>query len=269
MINKKTTMLILIIMVIFSMNVVSASRTIYQSEKPTEINTSIGFGTEIVFDIEIQEAWTPNENYDINYNEGMTKLIITPQKKGIKTNLNVTDKNGNEYVFILNEIKSDNFGDIDLKVRVKPKEEIDYEEIINIMKEEKVSNQSLKDMVKIYEISSDHKTKNDFKFDLIKVALFDNIEQTIYWIRATNLSERNKVINSIGISERKIESLAIEGDKEQIRPDNYIDFFIFLNESKTDKKLTFDIRSEKDDFNFVYEPINYKKKMFQIYDYGN
>lgn len=266
---KKTIVLTLIIISIFSLTVFSASRTIYQGEEPTQINTSIGFGTELVFDIEIQEAWTPNQNYDINYNEGMTKLIITPQKRGIKTNLNVTDKNGNEYVFILNEIESDNFSDIDLKVRVKPKEKIDYKEIINIMKEEKVSNQSLKDMIQIYEIDSEHRTVNNFKFDLLKVSLFDNIEQTIYWLRATNLSERNKVINSIGINERKIESLAIEGDRNKIRPDNYIDFFLFLKESKTNKKLTFNIRSDGEDYNFDYEPINYKRKMFQIFDYGN
>lgn len=266
---KKTLILTLIIISLLSVTTFSATKTIYQSDDPAEINTSIGFGTELNFDVEIQEAWIPNQNYDINYNEGMTKLIITPQKRGVRTNLNVTDKNGNEYIFILNEIDSDDFDKIDLKVNVKPKEEIDYKEIINIMKEEKVSNNSLREMIQIYEIESEYKTINNFKFDLLKVSLFDNIEQTIYWLRAINVSEDNKVINSLGIKERKIESLAIEGNRDKIKAGEYIDFFIFLKDSKTENKLTFNIRSDGEDFNFVYEPINYKRKMFQIFDYGN
>ena len=39
------------------------------------------------------------------------------------------------------------------------------------MKEEKVTNESLKKMIKIYEIDSQQKKLNDFKFDLLKVSL--------------------------------------------------------------------------------------------------
>lgn len=273
---KKSIVLLLIILSISSLNVSAATRTIYYDGEPEEIKTSLGFGTDLIFDVKIQDAWTPNKDYKLNYNKGKYKVIITPQQRGIITNLNVADQNGNEYTFILKEIESDRIKDIDLKVFVKPQENVDYDEIINIMKEERITNNSLKEMLQIYEIDSKEINVNNFRFNLKKVALFDNINRAIYWLRAVNTGKINQVIKSLEIEGIKIESVGIEGDKNNIKPNNYIDLFIFVNKFSIQnekgeliKDLKFNFTTNRKSFNIKYDPVNYKRKMFQIYDFGN
>lgn len=237
--------------------------TVYQSIDPVEISTKIGTATTMIFPVEIQIAIPGSQTaFQVQEDVNNNKIIIFPLKTGVWTNLTVIDNNDNQYIFKLIENNSNDYYDL---VNVKTKENMPYSTIIKIINNEKnyVDPDILK-LVDLYDIDN-YSVKNEIiEIEIKRAAIINNTDETVYWLKIHNISEKSIIINTLGVKERNPKAIITEND--YIKPENYGDYFIINQGRLKDNKLTINLTINNKEYEIVLEDIPYISKNFTVYE---
>ncbi len=222
--------IVIVLMLVITSSVFAKIKTVYQTNQPIPIMTRLGTQTVLFFESEIEFAVSNANYFQVNSDKKNNKLSITPKKAGAKTNLIVTTKKNNKYVFHLVEDKKQDYYDL---VNVKAAPKINYKEIINLVNKRKVAiDPAVRELVNIYEID-----KNRFKFNkpslklIVKRAVtIKSLNKTVLWFRLVNNSKGiiRIPLNSIDIEKRERFALAGESNKGKLKPGEMRDYYILL-----------------------------------------
>ena len=86
--KKYLSLLLVVLLFSFSFSSFAVIKTIYRTNEPQEIITRLGTQTVLLFNTEIEFASVGNSNFfQIEEDQKMDKLIITPLSFGVSTNL--------------------------------------------------------------------------------------------------------------------------------------------------------------------------------------
>lgn len=269
-------------MLVFLMTFPSSAiiRTIYRTDEPQEIVTRLGTQTVLMFNTEIEFASVGNSNFfQIEREEKMDKLIITPLKIGVWTNLIVITRDNLKYVFTLAEDDSRDYYDL---VEVKPAANISYREIIELVNKKRVAiDPSLLELVNIYDIEEnklESSGSNPIRIMVKRAVTIENKGKTVFWIRVENTELNEKSIgiplNSISIKERELFSIAGERNKEKLEPGEFGDYYIIVEGTYLDNSYTLQMTVNGTKEEYILKNIPYKKQEFKVFvadenDYKN
>lgn len=262
-------MIIVIFCFLVSLPSRAVIRTVYQSNGLIEIRTRKGEQTILVFETDIKFFSNLDTYFSIQYNEELfDRLIINPVEKGVKKDLVVETADGNFYVF--NLIEQDKKEE-DTLVQVKPKEKVPRNILINLITQKRLHVESgdLKDHVSFYDVVEGYYVQNDIvKIELLRSAIVENIDETVYWLRINNSSPEKITINKIGIKGRKTVSVGVESGREKIAPGSFSDFFLFTEGQGNDQDMTLNITVLNNEFELTMVDIPYVQKNITIYDFN-
>jgi len=262
---KNKILLIIMIILLFSISVNAEIVTIYQSVDPVEIKTAAGMATTIEFPVEIKRhilGSTTAFSVEID-NEFKDILVVSAIMTGVTTNLTVYDVNDERYVFRLiedNDIK--NFYDL---VIVKQKESLPYSDIVRIINNERYHvKQELIELVDLFDIEKCSLENGEIKVNIKRCGIINNTDETVYWINIENVSDKEIIINTIGVKEREMKKVITQA--ENIIKGNSNDYYLIARGRTTDKTLTLNITSNNKINTFVFKEIPYKTQNFKVYE---
>ena len=260
---------ILVFCFLISLPSAAVIRTVYQSNDLIEIRTRKGEQTILVFETDIKFFSNLDTYFSIQYNEELfDRLIINPVEKGVKKDLVVETADGNFYVFSLVEQEK---REEDTLIQVKPKEKVPRNILINLITQKRlhVDYGDLKDHISFYDVIEGYFVQNDLvKIELLRSAIVENIDETVYWLRINNISPEMITINKIGLKGRKTVSVGVESGREKVAPDGFSDFFLFTEGQGNDQDMTLNIAVLNNEFELTMTDIPYVQKNITIYDFN-
>jgi|SRR5690554_781511 len=246
-------------------------KTIYRTDEPQEVVTRLGTQTVILFNTEIEFASVGNSNFfDIEKDQKLDKLIVTPLSFGVWTNLIVITKDNLRYVFKLVEDDSRDYYDI---VEVKPSADINYRDIINLVNKKKVSiDPAIKQLIKIYDVDENSYSlayPSYIILSLKRAVLIENLGKTVFWFRVFNSTNSDESIgiplNSVEIKERELFAVAAEDNKEKLNPGEFCDYYIIVEGVYLDSSYTFKMNINGNKKEFLVENIPYLRQDFNVF----
>jgi|GEM_PF-2474394 len=259
--------IVIVLMLVITSSAFAKIKTVYQTNQPIPIMTKLGTQTVLFFESEIEFAVSNANYFQVNSDKKNNKLSITPKKAGAKTNLIVTTKKNNKYVFHLVENKKQDYYDL---VNVKAAPKINYKEIINLVNKRKIAiDPAVRELVNIYEID-----KNRFKFSkpslklIVKRAVtIKSLNKTVLWFRLVNNSKGiiRIPLNSIDIEKRERFALAGEINKEKLEPGEMRDYYILLEGTYLDNSYTVLMNVNGQDKEYKIKNIPYNKQEFKVF----
>lgn len=265
--KTKIIILSLILISFFSLTVYSSNiKTIYQANKPIDIETKLGTQTVLTFETDIEFASVGNSEYfDVQTDATGNKLIIVPKQKGINTNLVVITKDNNEYVFTVNESENDKFISLG---RVKPSQSIDYQTIISVLNGNRISPDS--DIISLFEFYDIHNNKivesDNLIVNIHKGAIIDNLDQTIYWFKLRNRNKESVFIETIGLENRALKAVATSLDKQELKKGETANLYLFAEGRFLNDNLILDISTRNNNYSMELNNIDFNKSKMQMLD---
>ena len=236
---KKTLIIILVLsflIIPLKTSAQSAIRTVYKSGDYINVYTKQGKHVVLSFESSISYASVGNNSFfSVKKDNQQDKLIITPQKKGVETDLIVFTKDSGEYAFTLVEDKEYPANTL---VKVKSNAKLSDKDKINIVRGETTNiKNDIIDLFTLYDV-------NDFSVDIKELivsvekgASIKNINQTIYWLKLRNVTDKNIRIKSIGIKNRKLETIVTRNYEKYIGNTDSADFFLITEGKDIGSKL--------------------------------
>lgn len=269
--KKYLSLLLVVLLFSFSFSSFAVIKTIYRTNEPQEIITRLGTQTVLLFNTEIEFASVGNSNFfQIEEDQKMDKLIITPLSFGVSTNLIVITRDNTKYVFTLVEDDSRDYYDL---VEVKPNANISYRDIINIVNKKKVSiDPALLELIEIYDIEENTYNitgKYSFFITAKRAVLIENIGKTVFWIRVSNFKFSKEDIsiplNSISIKERELFSIAGERNKAILKPGEFCDYYLIVEGVYLDNSYTLKMTVNGEERECYLDNIPYNKQEFSVF----
>lgn len=242
------------------------TKEMYHTVKTQNIYTKIYTHTILLFPVEIEYASIGNTSFQLDKDEKLDKVIITPLGAGIQTNLVVITKDSKVYSFRV--IENDQFEAFDV-VKLKTAPEIDYRNLIYVCNRKLIDiDPALKEYINIYDIQ-DNKTESDKLNIYVKRALTVlSLDKTIYWLRIENktLEPIMLPVDKLKVKNREVFAVAIEKDEEKIFPGNYVDIYLILNnvglEANLELKLNIDTKNKE----ILVTNLPYQKQEFKVFE---
>ena len=151
--NKIATIILALVLVLtYSLSALAVIENVYPTDEPYTVKVKLGTQTHLVFNTEIKTASVGNASYfEVVTDKELNKVIITPLRKGVWTNLFVYGKDDTSYVFHIEE-QADKTEFHDL-LYVKPNADVSIKDLINIVNKKAVEiDPAVRRLVNIYEI---------------------------------------------------------------------------------------------------------------------
>ena len=228
------------------------------------INTKLGTQTVLRFETEVDFATVGNTQYYKVQSDNLgDKIIITPLKSGVTTNLVVITKDDNEYVFNLIEGEDDKFLSLG---KIKPTKSLDYKTIISVLKGNRIAPGSdITNIINLYEVVDNNITKNNnMEITVYKSAIIGNRNQTVYWIKIKNISNKSLFFTSIGMKDRKLNAVATSIEGPKLENGDSGDYFLFAKGDYLSKNITLTFKNEDKEKSIKLDNIKYKDTKLQL-----
>lgn len=263
--NYLKVLFIVFCVTLFSKTIHAEIVTVYQSVDPVKIYSLQGTSTTMIFPIEIKIAVVgSNQAFSAEKTETKDTLIVSALKPGVYTNLTVIDREGNKFVFDLFEVSKKTVDKYDL-VTVKLKESLPYNTILKIIQNEKYSVEpEIMKLVDMFEVENFEVIDGNVKVELKRCAKINNTDETVYWLRIHNISDKAYVVNTLGLQERKNKFIMTQ--TEIIKPNDYGDFYLITQGRRLDDNLTLNLTISNEPHEIFLENIPFKSKSFTIYE---
>lgn len=289
----------------FSNQTLAQVVTLYRTESTMNIYTKFGYNTIIYFPSPIKLISGGNEAFIVTASNERSSVTIIPKQCNIKTNLAIETRDGLIYSFRLIEEAEKNTTEFYEVVKMKVILNVDYRQMINICNKKIVDiDPALRSFVNIYDIKdAEYDVKHLNMGFIIKRAVTVEMEnKTVFWIQIENqnfvvnesneteeskpetnkfkLKSKTKVdskdhkasvndlkipVNKISIKEREIFAVALESNKEILRPGEFLDIYIIAEGAYIDSSYTFQLNVNGKEESYYIKNIPYDKQEFKIF----
>lgn len=276
---KKILSLIMLclFLTIFSHITLAKSRAVYYTSDPIYVTTRMGTITILFFNVEIESTICGNSNFfKIDKDGKLDKLVITPQKPGTWTNLVVVTKDNLKYTFRLTETDK---GEYDDTIDVRPIVDIDPKEFITMAN--RPANEidpAIRKLIGIFTVEPKQYSFNNVTIEIKKIMIIENLEKTLLWLRVTNIVDASSTtldtslyipVGLVKLKERELFFVAMETNKERLKPNDFVDIYIMENGLYPDTAITLFLTINGKEQNFLLSDIPYQKQDFKVYSSEN
>lgn len=296
--------LILLVALLFLFNfpgpVLAKVVTLYRTESTINIFTKYGFNTIIYFPSSVKLISGGNEAFIVTASNERSSITIIPKQCNIETNLAIETRDGLIYSFRLLEEAGKNTSEFFEVVKMKVILNVDYRQMINMCNKKVVDiDPALRSFVNIYDIKdAEYDVKHlNMGFTIKRAVTVEMENKTVFWVQIENqktlpvetdepipetAKSKSKTkaepkdrragendlkipVNLIGIKEREIFAVALENNKEILRPGEFLDIYIIAEGAYLDNSYTFQLNVNGKLESYYIKNIPYDKQEFKIF----